>query len=184
MNKIAMAVTMVVLAAAPVTAQQAEQHERAEHPHQCPHHQAGHEGAHGGGEHAMGQHEMGGHEMGEHHAAMQEMHGVMMMMHHPEMLDLTEAQVEQLAALRDRVHADGMNPMQHGPEAMKELVEEARSVLTAEQRERLAEMDHPMGEECPMMKHGEGGGHGGHGGHGQQGAGAGGHGQAGGHGHH
>lgn len=164
MKKLAMAVTMTVLAAAPVTAQQPEQEKQAEHPHQCPHHQGAHHGAHQGGDHAMGQHRMGAHgtgqhQMGAHHEAMQEMHEVMMMMHHPEMLDLSEAQVERLAALRDRVHADGTAPMQRGPEAIEELAEEARSILTAEQRERLAEMDHPMGEECPMMQHGEQGHH-------------------------
>lgn len=174
MKTLAMAFTMVVLAAAPMAAQQTETEKQTEHPHQCPHHQAMHQG----GEHAMGQHQMGQHQMGRHqmgemgahgmggdHAAMQEMHKVMIMMHHPEMLELSEAQVEELAALRDRVHADGAP---QGPEAMARVVEETRAVLTAEQRERLGEMDHPMGEGCPMMQHGgerEPAGHGGDGHH-------------------
>lgn len=150
MKKIAMATAIVVLAAAPVTAQQGEHHEQAEHPHQCPHHQGEQ------GQHPAAAHGMGGHEMDEHHPGMQEMRDVMMMMHHAEMLDLSEAQVQQLTALMERVHADGMPRMQD-PEAMSQLVEEARAILTPQQRERLAEMEHPMGEGCPMMKNGRGG---------------------------
>lgn len=81
-----------------------------------------------------------------------------MMMHHPEMLGLSEAQVERLGSLMERIHADGMQRMQ-GLEDMSALVEEARDILMVEQRERLAAMDHPMGDGCPMMKHGEQGHH-------------------------
>lgn len=159
MNKIVMAATMMggmVLATAPVAAQEQASEAKADHAHECPHH-------------------AGAHEMGQHHEEMQgmaSMHGkagmhgdghcrhtggmsLMMMLHHPEMLDLTEDQARQLTELVEQAHEEAMPLMQQAHETMANAAEAANALLTAEQRERLSTMDQSMEGECAMMQPGD-----------------------------
>jgi Spy/CpxP family protein refolding chaperone len=178
MKHIALGLTTLFLAAAPLAAQGHEQHQQHQQRQQA-------------GEHAQhGMPMMHGSMMqdGGHCMAMMGSTGPGMILRHAEHLDLSAEQVQRLEALRDRAHEGGMGHMKAAMDAhtraralldadrpdfdayeaqlqeaaghmvqahtaMARVATEARGILTPEQRSQLEGM---AGEMSHGMQHGEG----------------------------